>query len=244
MGQPLTANERRLAALRNAHRGRRCFIMGNGPSLNRCDLTKLADEYTFGVNSIFLNREAMGFDPTYYVVEDPLVLEDRAEAINRYAGPRVKFFGHYASRFIEGDADTVWLNLRLRYDEYRDFPHFGRNAVRQTWAGGTVSYVCLQLAYHMGFSTVYLVGFDHSYVVPESAKIEGNRITSTEDDPNHFHPGYFGKGLRWHNPRVDRMEDAYRKARRIYEADGRRIINATVGGQLEVFDRQDYATLF
>ena len=243
-GLPLTANERRLAAFRDRHRGRRCFILGNGPSLNRCDLAPLREEITFGVNSIFLNREKMGFDPTYYVVEDPLVLEDRAELINAYHGPVARFFGHYARRFIRPRRDTIWLNLRLRYDDYPGFPFFADNAVRHVWAGGTVSYVCLQLAFHMGFEAVYLLGFDHHYVVPDSAEVEGNRITSTADDPNHFHPSYFGKGLRWHNPRVDRMELAYRRARDAFARRGRRIVNATVGGQLEVFDRVDYATLF
>lgn len=233
-----------LRELRDAHRGQRCFIMGNGPSLNRCDLTLLRDEFTFGVNSIFLNRDTMGFSPTYYVVEDPLVLEDRHGQINAYRGPRRKFFGNYARRFIKPADDVTFLNLRLRYDEYRGFPWFSRNAVRQVWAGGTVSYVCLQLAWHMGFSEVYLVGFDHHYEIPADAKVSGNQILSTSADPNHFHPDYFGKGYRWHNPRVDRMEDAYRRARQVFEGAGRRVCNATVGGALEVFPRVDYATLF
>ena len=69
----LTGNERRLAALKDRHRGERCFILGNGPSLNDCDLTRLAGETTFGVNGIFLKTAEMGFVPTYYVVEDILV---------------------------------------------------------------------------------------------------------------------------------------------------------------------------
>ena len=72
----------------------------------------------------------------------------------------------------------------------------------------------------------------------------GNEWTSGGDDPNHFHPDYFGKGYRWHNPRLDRMELAYRKAKRVFEADGRRVVNATLGGKLEVFERVDYDSLF
>ena len=96
----------------------------------------------------------------------------------------------------------------------------------------------------MGFEKVYMVGFDHSYSVPKEALVEGAAITSTSDDPNHFHPGYFGKGYRWHDPRVDRMERAYRKARKAYDAAGREIYNATAGGELEVFERVDYNSLF
>ena len=70
LGLPLTSNERRLKALRNTHAGERCFIIGNGPSLNKLDLTLLRSERTFGVNAIYTNYQRMGFYHTYYVVED------------------------------------------------------------------------------------------------------------------------------------------------------------------------------
>jgi hypothetical protein len=240
----LTKNERRLASFRNAHLGERCFILGNGPSLNRCDLSKLAGEATFGVNSIFLKTAETGFCPTYYVVEDILVAEDRAKQIAAYRGPRAKFFGNYLRRFLSDGPEVCWTNVRVDYRNYENFPHFSEDAVRQIWVGGTVSYVCLQLAFLMGFREVYLIGFDHDYVVPADAKLDGNRIETTSIDPNHIHPDYFGKGLRWHQPRVDRMEIAYVRAKEHFERAGRRVFNATVGGKLEVFDRVHFDSLF
>lgn len=242
-GMYLTSNERRLAGLRDKHAGKRCFILGNGPSLNACDLTRLKGEVTFGVNSIFLKTSEMGFVPTYYVVEDILVAEDRAKQIDAFKGP-TKFFGNYLRRFLSDGPDVCWTNVRVDYRQYENFPHFSTDAVRQLWVGGTVSYICLQLAYHMGFGDVYLVGFDHNYTIPSDAKIDGNRIETTSTDPNHFHPDYFGKGLRWHNPRVDRMEVAYERAKEQYERVGRRVRNATVGGKLETFERVGFDSLF
>ena len=66
--------------------GKRCFIIGNGPSLVKCDLTLLKNEITIGSNGIFLIFEKMGFKPTFYTVEDGLVAEDRADEINRIKG--------------------------------------------------------------------------------------------------------------------------------------------------------------
>jgi hypothetical protein len=43
---------------------------------------------------------------------------------------------------------------------------------------------------------------------------------------------------------VERIEKAFRRARDIYEENGRRIFNATIGGKLEVFDRVNYYSLF
>ena len=40
-----------LKQLKNIHVGERCFIIGNGPSLKKTDLSKLKDEYTIGTVS-------------------------------------------------------------------------------------------------------------------------------------------------------------------------------------------------
>lgn len=242
-GIPLTQNERRIQRWKDCYAdGRRAFLIGNGPSLKKLDLSLLQDEITFGVNAIYLNESDMGFLPTHYVVEDTFVAEDRAEEILRLEGPE-KWFGNYL-KYCLGSADANWLNVLMDYREYRGFPHFSTDALRAVWVGGTVSYVCMQLAYFMGVRELYLVGFDHSYKIPESGIKKGNEILSTADDPNHFHSDYFGKGYRWHDPRVDRMEQAYVRAKAVYEADGRQICNASAGGALEVFERVDYGSLF
>jgi len=239
----ITENEKRIHKLRNRHTGERCFIIGNGPSLNKIDLFKLKNEVTFGVNAIYTNFDNMGFLPNYYVVEDIFVAEDRKEEINKLDGP-TKFFGNYLSYCFEPSDKTMWLNVRFRYDDYRNFPHFSKNVLRQVWTGGTVSYISLQLAYYMGFKEVYMIGFDHHYSIPSEVKIEGTEILSLGDDVNHFNKDYFGKGKRWHDPMVNRMEIAYQKARVAFEKDGRKVFNATAGGNLEVFDRISYEELF
>ena len=71
-----------------------------------------------------------------------------------------------------------------------------------------------------------------------------NVITSDREDVNHIHPNYFGKGYRWHDPNLVRMEQAYLEARRFLEGHGVSVKNATIGGKLEVFERVDYQQLF
>ena len=175
LGVPITLNERHLVHIQGQASGERAFIIGNGPSLNKCDLTLLKGETTFGVNAIYLNHARMGFYPTYYVVEDGSVAEDRAEEINRLVGP-TKFFGNYLKYCIQSSSNVVWINLRMNYGPYPRFPHFSRNAARMVWVGGTVAYVCLQLAYYMGVAEIYLIGFDHSYRIPGDVKVEGSGI--------------------------------------------------------------------
>jgi len=242
---PLTENEEKLKKMYNIHAGQRCFIIGNGPSLNLLDLTKLKNEITFGVNAIFLNYKNMHFYPTYYVVEDTFFAEDRIEEINRYKHG-IKFFGNYLKYCLSVDENTILINIIVDYREYKSFPHFSTNALRNIYVGGSVTYLCMQLAFYMGFNRVYLIGFDHNYSIPNDAILSNNNIDilSYSEDINHFSSDYFGKGKRWHNPRVDRMEKAYIKAKNVFESYGRKIYNATKGGNLEVFERVDYESLF
>jgi len=235
-----------MSAFRGIGRGKRCFIMGNGPSLKKIDPTPLREEVTFGTNGIYLVRDWLGFLPTYHVTEDSLVIEDRGREISALEGT-IKFYDKRWQRQIPPSGQVIHPRIIYDYSEYAGFPLFSSDAARCLWTGGTVSYLCLQLAYFMEFDPVILIGFDHSYVRPAHVTAgggAGNIWTSHGDDPNHIHPGYFGKGYRWHDPRVDRMELAYLRAAESFFRAGRRVQNATVGGQLEVFERVDYRGLF
>ena len=224
----------------------RCFIIGNGPSLNLTALELLKDEVTFGVNGIFLKSQDTGFRPTFYVVEDHLVAEDRKEAINKFKGSTKLFPINLAYCFDE-DEDTIFYDHRPR-KSYPDGYDFSTDASECTYTGCTVTFSCMQLAYHLGFKNIYLIGVDCSYDIPEDVKVDKEYDTETldmdSDDVNHFHPDYFGKGYRWHDPQVNKMRDAYREARRVCNETGINMYNATVGGKLEVFPRVDYYSLF
>jgi hypothetical protein len=74
MDPRLRRSSARLATLRDRHRGQRCFILGNGPSLLRTDLGRLRRETTFGMNRIYLHFPQMGFATTYYVAVNTLVI--------------------------------------------------------------------------------------------------------------------------------------------------------------------------
>lgn len=230
-------NRERLGRLEGQFRGRRAFIFGGGPSLHRTDITRLGGEVTIASNGIFLLFEKMGYLPTFLTVEDRLVAEDRRSELGAIRGT-TKIFPRDLADVLPPDPDTLYLNF-LR--EYPGFPRFSEDLVQVAYWGGTVTALNLQLALFLGCNPIVLIGFDHEYKVPET---RGNVvITSSEQDANHFHPGYFGPGYRWHDPRLDRMEAAYREARRVCELRGARILNATHGGKLEIFPRVSFDEL-
>lgn len=218
-----------LARFHNLHLGQRAFIIGNGPSLTHTDPRRIRNGITFACNNIFLLD---GFSPDYYAVEDFLVAEDRAETIN--ALPYQKFFPNDLRK---------WLNNGYFFNAERsaEINWFSDDFSLLVPVNATVTYTLMQLAFYMGCDPVYLVGVDHSYrVCPDQFTATGNIFRSTTNDPNHFNPSYFGKGFRWHNPRVDRMELAYRHAETRFREEGRQLLNATDGGALEVFTRVSF----
>src|SRR5207244_3826243 len=50
---------------------KRCFVLGNGPSLQRENLSPLAGEITFVMNSFFDNPILHEWQPTYHCLSDP-----------------------------------------------------------------------------------------------------------------------------------------------------------------------------
>ena len=232
---------------RDLHKGERVVIIGNGPSLNSTDLKKLKSEKTIAVNGIFYATDEMGFDPTYYVVEDTAVMKVNLEAIKAYRAGH-KFFPSIYRQMVGEEPNVTYFMMNRGFYEPRSpnycVPRFSLNPAQCLYSGQSVTIINLQLAYHMGFSEVALIGMDFSYTVPDTAIVEGDIITSTEDDPNHFHPEYFGSGKVWKDPKLDRVLANYALAKEIFEADGRRIVNATVGGNLELFERVDFDKMF
>ena len=238
----------KLLKYKNLHKGDSCIIIGNGPSLKKINFDKLSNIKTFGVNSLFLLTEKINFKPTFYTVEDDLVIQDNMEQIKKYDIDH-KFFPHdFKKYFIDDNANYFFRDSRFYRDEY-DIPkktnlRFSKSFDKVVYSGHTVTYINIQLAYFMGFKTVYLIGMDFDYKEPETLIKDGNVWQSTEIDPNHFDDNYFGPGKRWHNPQLEKVKIAYEKSKNIFEIEGRNIINLTNGGKLEIFQRDNFDSIF
>jgi hypothetical protein len=223
---------RRLQAMRDSAQAERCFVIGNGPSLNRMDLSPLRDEVTFGQNRIYMMFEKLGFTTSYLVSVNKLFLEQVGDEIA--ALPCPKFISYRARDDIRFTDDMAFV-----------FPHFGPrfsiDASLGMWEGSTVTNMTLQLAYHFGFRTVILIGVDHYFATPGDPH---KLVVSEGGDPNHFDPNYFDKGFQWHLPDLRTSEVGYLLAKDAFERDGRRVLDATVDGTLQVFEKIDYETLF
>lgn len=228
------ASQRALDAWRDRHAGETCFIIGNGPSLNQTNLGLLRDHFTFGLNRINLAFDRMGFTTSCLVCINRLVLEQSGSEIASVAAP--KFFSVVGAQHIPAHTpDVVYLRPTSTQ-------RFSRDPVRAgVWEGATVTFVAMQLAHWFGFHRVVLVGVDHSF----SSKGPAHAlVTSQGPDSDHFDPRYFAAGYRWQLPDLETSEIAYAAARSAFEEDGREIVDATVGGKLQIFPKATLEDLF
>ena len=100
---------------------------------------------------------------------------------------------------------------------------FSTDASKGFYNGNTVIIdVCLQMAYYMGFSKVYLVGCDCDY----SGIHRFDGLTSDVEST----PAIRGD--------FSYIFNCYEVCKKKYEANDREIINCTVGGKLEIFKRR------
>jgi hypothetical protein len=213
----------KLEQFRNIHQGEKCFIIGNGPSLNQMDLNLLNDHICFGLNKIHLLFERTGLSINYHVAVNPLVIE---QSFDKFVELECPSFLSFNAR--QKQAKSVGNLFYLFSTTPFTFSREIRMGIHE---GYTVTYVAMQIAYFMGFKEVYLIGVDHNFSVDgepnEKQFMDG-------PDPNHFDPNYFSNH-EWQLPDLQGSELAYRMAQFFYLRDNREIFDATVGGKLEVF---------
>jgi hypothetical protein len=227
-------SSRKLKQLENTHVDQRCFIIGNGPSLRQTDMSLLRNEFTFGLNRIYLLFPELGFSTSCLVAVNDMVIEQCTDELLNLSMP--KFLTWRARYWFRPDPNLTYLDTDFTGEE-----GFSTDVISRVFEGFTVTNVALQLAYHMGFSEVILVGVDHNYVTQGSAN---QAVVSEGDDPNHFASNYFGKGFKWQLPDLAGSERGYTRAREAYARAGRRILDATIGGKLTIFPKVEYLSLF
>jgi len=218
-----------LIQLKDTCKGKRLFIIGNGPSLRQTDLKPLKDEYTIGLNRIYLNFEHMGYYPSFYCAVNPYVIQQFGSEIDGVDS--IKFLRKGTEDYIADKSNAYFMQSAGVHD-------FNLQIEEMQWSEGfTVTYRALQVAFFLGFETVILIGVDHCFT---SAGEPNKTVIARGADPNHFHPDYFGEGTQWQYPDLEGSEISYRIARRVFEKNGRKIFDATIGGKLTIFPKSEY----
>ena len=226
---------------RNVHKGQRCFVIGNGPSLKQQDISPLANEITFVANYFHLHPIISDtWQPSYYCLTDPVYFDGR-EPIEREIVKRIPaapfFVPHYANDFLKTtkalpEDRTYYVGLCGGLeDETSDLPDF----TTVTPGVQTVVQLAIMAGMFMGCTRIYLMGLDHDWLTQCGVT---NNFYSKDEVKNQPDPNLWNyKSLMEAMTIIWRV---YEMHQRIAMKHGIKIINLTQGGFLDVFERARY----
>ena len=237
-------NMQALAALKGRYAGKRCFVIGNGPSLTTDDLDKLKNEISFASTRIYTLYNKTEWRPTFYAIQDDLVLKDALPFLRDVAKTSANGFvsiNNYGSckETVKELENLLWMPLRYCPPKHNQYA-FSDAIEQEVFEGLTITYSCLQLAAYMGFSEIYLLGTDHNY--PVELDSNGNVIKRDDTVQAYFADAKVPMSAV-NLPKVVEMTRAFISAEKHSRENGYRIFNATRGGKLEVFERVSFDEL-
>lgn len=231
-----------LKKYKNIHKGKRCFVIGNGPSLTVDDLETLHSngEICFGCNKVYRIYDNTNWRADYLVVTDYRVIEEMRKD-DVVSLPGTKFITDEIHRRNEALLDG-FEEVHFFQEAYypRNYPRFSNDITKGVYLGWTVIYdLSLQIAAYMGFEEIYLLGVDLSFTKDIGKNKNEHFIKNyIKKEDEHL---YKNVGDDVSLPRIIR---AFEKADKYSRKHGFRIYNATRGGNLEAFERVDFDNLF
>ncbi len=233
-----------IRSLKGTKAGKRCFIIGNGPSLTADDLNKLKEEDTFAFNRIFYMFEKTDWRPTYYMCVDSGVLSLNMSEIEQLKLDNI-ILSYIAKNMIDmSKVNRERIHFLYDYSRFKvnrfafDKPYISEDVSEHFCFCFTVTFDAIQLAMYMGYSEIYLIGVDHNYSVKADSK---GRIIKDNSVKDYFE-GLEKTSITLMN--YEATTAAFRAAREYADKHGVKVYNATRGGKLEEFERVELDSLF
>jgi hypothetical protein len=243
----------RNAQFRNMYAGRRCFVIGNGPSLNQQDLTRLGDEITITMNKFYLHPILEKWQPTFHCFSESLISEDSPEKLNELLGfankivsnidPQAFFFSVFAKNILEQNKIAIpeksyYFKSTLAPSIFKVEKHL---ELTRSLPVGVTSYLAIIIALYLGCSPIYLLGYDHDWLTQRSIVSHfyenKKQNLSYADDSSKF--------------KYKKLMQSYLGLWELYEAlenaakiRGITIYNTTPGSFLDVFPSANFDSLF
>lgn len=245
---------KRNAPLRNLHAGKRCFVVGNGPSLKEQNILPLKDEVTIVVSSFFHHPQVGEVNPPFWFIADPKYWEQPEDLLHPLLDTlaqksiNTKLFmpsGAVPAVMQAQASSTVephfyhydWgLSELDGLDFCRGIPPLGQNVVIPA----------MLLALYMGCSSIYLIGCDHSWwgFTPESYANETSQhfyAPTGLDAKLTFQSQFSFEALQ---RTIEAQRHQYRMVKEYANQRGAQVFNATRGGYMEDFPRVAFEDLF
>ena len=244
------AVDNRILQYKNKYLKKRCFIIGNGPSLRLDDLKKIKNEVSFGCNGIFGVFNNTDWRPNFYCVLDGMMIEYLHTNKTIIPSECVKFSLKYDMVGYSFADEYICCEAIDDIDKY-GLPVFSDDCLKYVCTSGTVMYFMLQLAVYMGFKEIILLGVDFrfsyeehldgsvdKYNVKDHMDLIDSVIPSGQKDTEIYNRIKYIRGHS--NPaEIDKHYAGFSAAKKYADAHDIRIINSSRETKLDLFDRVD-----
>ncbi len=213
-----------MAALRDTQWGR-CFLVGCGPSLNVTPLDRLR-EPSFACNGIHEIFPKVVWRPTYYGL---MWTPNRAKRRKYFQPALDKSATVFLDERWKGKLDcprAIYFSIGYDWDGAIHKHYWSWDVSKLVGCHHTSVYQLAQIAVYIGFTELVLVGCDSNYV----------------QGWNNFSPDYY-PGTYLEEAQVAEIHRMHRHAweqmRAACSTRGIKILDATIGGKLDVFPKVD-----
>lgn len=228
--------------LKDTCKGKRCFIIATGPSVLEKDIERLKDEILIGVNSSITLCKSCNVVLDYYLASDFEIMKLFEEELNEVESnifheiswlkfrKKMQYSPFFYSSYANG---VLWVPSKdPDYKTTMKYIEIPKDFKKGFCISRTISFTAMQLAVLLGFSEIYLYGFDHSYA--GQAHFNENRFVNLENHDSLYDNDKANEQFFLHS------EVCYEVMKKYCEEHNIAIYNATRGGHLEVFKRIDF----
>lgn len=228
-----------LSTIKDIHSQKRCFLIGNGPSVRLADLEFLKNEITFCCNRFHLCYRDTSFRPTYIVSADDFMIKDFGMEISKSAieNNQKAFFGMVKDPrpYITNDDSIFWIRLN-RDRPFKPSPNISKSIGN----GGATLLFAAQIALFMGLNEIYLYGVDHNFKNYQTSKTI--KLNSAHGDGNHFIENY-RSGRSWVPPSTSFSEASYKSMSEYLDNIGGFLRNASRKSALPYIERVNFDSI-
>lgn len=150
---------------KDINKGKRCFILGNGPSINTIDLEILKDEDIIVMSNFYLHKDYEEINPKYHVIvkvyDNLIPLEDQIKwyiDMEKNVKCDAIFFNTDQYSIIKKENLFNKFNLNFISTAQRLNRQFDISKITKHHRTGALK--CLEIAMYMGYEEIYLLGIE------------------------------------------------------------------------------------
>lgn len=251
------------ASFKNKFKGKRCFIIGNGPSLNDMDLSLLENEYTFTVNQLPKNNQFESINTTFHLWSDArffnldenddgdMALLETMKKVNSPDNKPIVFYEIAAKEMVKKFELDKELDIHyfaaLQFTKKRYLKKDSIDFTKVVCNWPTVIQIAITMAIYMGFSEIYLLGLDCTgfiNIAETKLKVYSHGIKYafdvSEAEKKRMEKSNSMYSMKQELLCQAELFDDYDLLSDYAKRKGIKIFNATRGGLLESFERVTY----